>query len=214
VEDFPPNSHKARITPISAKVEPKHVEKVVEQEVTRRKKPLGKRLFETFLGGDARSTTSYLVMEVLIPAAKDTITDLINQGAERMLYGESRSRNRRSSFGSSSTGYVSYNRYSASAAPARREEPRQQMSRRGRAYHDLDEIVLGSRVEAGEVLDRLEDLIGRYESASVGDLYDLVGEPKTHVDERWGWKDLRGAKVVKLRDEGFVLDLPRPETLD
>lgn len=214
MEDFPPNSHKARTPAVPGKADPKVVEKVVEQEVIRRKRPLGKRLFETFLGGDARSVMSYLVLEVLIPSAKETVMDTLTQGVERMLYGESRSRTRRSSYGTSSTGYVSYNRYSSNTPPPRSEEPRSQMSRRAKAYHDLDEIVLGSRVEAEEVIDRLGDLIARYESATVADLYDLVGETKAPVDQRWGWKDLRTAKPVRLRDGGFMLDLPRPETLD
>lgn len=216
MEDFPPNSHRVKVSRETAKIEPKHVEKVVETEVTRRKKPLGKRLFETFLGGDARSVTSYVFMEVLIPSAKETILDMLSQGAERMFYGESRSRSRRSPYGQGSSGYVSYNRYSSNTGtqPTRREEQRPQMSRRGRAYHDLDEIVLGSRVEAEEVLDRLYDLIARYETASVADLYDLVGEPKNHIDERWGWRELRGASFTKLRDGGYSLNLPKPETLD
>ncbi len=213
MEAFPSNSHRAREEP---KIEVKRVEKVVETEVTRRKRPLGKRLMEIFLGGDAKSTTSYLVMEVLIPAARDTIVDMFTQGAERMFYGDNRSRNRRSGYSSSSAGHVSYNRYSSSSSPPapRSDISRSQMSRRGRAYHELDEIVLGSRVEAEEVLDRLYDLIARYEMASVADLYELVGEPKAPVDAKWGWTELRGAKLVKLRDGGYVLDLPRPESLD
>lgn len=87
------------------------------------------------------------------------------------------------------------------------------MSRRGRSNHEFDEIVLSTRVEAEEVIDRLMDLISRYQSASVADLYELVGEPKTHIDEKWGWTDLREATYTKLRN-GYVLDLPKPDLLD
>lgn len=214
MDDFPPNSHKARTPQPATRVEPKRVEQVVEAGVSRRRKPLGKRLFETFLGGDARSVSSYLIMEVLIPSAKEMIADMFTQGAERMLFGESRSRTRRSSYGS--TGYVSYNRYSGSSptSATRRDEPRTQMSRRAKTYHDLDEIVLDSRVAAEEVLDRLYDLVARYELATVADLYDLVGESKSHIDEKWGWRDLQGASITRLRDGGYVLNLPRPEMFD
>lgn len=214
MDEFPPNSHKARSGRASEPPEPKRVERVTESTIVRRKRPLGKRLVETFFGGDARSVTTYLISEVLVPALKDTITDMVSQGLERMIYGETRtSRPRRSPYGPSHTGYVSYNRYASSTQERQRDEPRQGLSKRARAYHDLDEIVLKTRVEAEEVIDRLFDLIGRYEVATVGDLYELIGEPKSQVDERWGWRDLRGSNPSRTR-EGYVLNLPRPEQLD
>jgi hypothetical protein len=87
------------------------------------------------------------------------------------------------------------------------------MSQRGRAKHDFDEIVLDQRAEAEEVIDRLYDVVSRYEQATVADLYDLVGLSSTHTDHKWGWTDLRGAGVSRIRD-GYLLDLPDPEPLD
>lgn len=88
------------------------------------------------------------------------------------------------------------------------------MSRRGRSQHEFDDIVLATRVEAEEVLDRLFDLISRYQTASVADFYEMVGESKNQIDERWGWTDLRSASIVKLRGEGYLINLPKPELLD
>jgi hypothetical protein len=87
------------------------------------------------------------------------------------------------------------------------------MSQRGRAKHDFDEIVLDQRAEAEEVIDRLYDVVSRYEQATVADLYDLVGLSSTHTDHKWGWTDLRGSGVSRIRD-GYLLDLPDPEPLD
>jgi hypothetical protein len=87
------------------------------------------------------------------------------------------------------------------------------MSQRGRAKHDFDEIVLDQRAEAEEVIDRLYDVVNKYEQATVADLYDLVGLSSTHTDHKWGWTDLRGAGVSRIRD-GYLLDLPDPEPLD
>ena len=86
------------------------------------------------------------------------------------------------------------------------------MSRQARARHDFDEIVLDSRVEAEAVIDRLFDLVSRYESATVADLYEIVGLSSTHIDHKWGWTDLRGAGVSRIRD-GYLLDLPEPHSL-
>lgn len=87
------------------------------------------------------------------------------------------------------------------------------MSRQARARHNFDEIVLDQRSEAEDVIDRLFDLVSRYESASVADLYELVGLSSVHTDNRWGWTDLTGAGVSRIRG-GYLLDLPEPEPLD
>jgi hypothetical protein len=86
------------------------------------------------------------------------------------------------------------------------------MSHRGRAAHDFDEIILDSIGEANEVLENLIELISKFEQATVADLYDLTGIDPTHTDYKWGWKDLRGARVSRVRN-GYLLDLPQPEPL-
>jgi hypothetical protein len=82
-----------------------------------------------------------------------------------------------------------------------------------RRNHDFDEIVLATRAEANEVIDRLFDLISKYEQATVSDLYDLVGLEAKFTDEKWGWRDMRGVQAVRVGG-GYLLDLPRPEQLD
>jgi hypothetical protein len=72
--------------------------------------------------------------------------------------------------------------------------------------------VLDQRAEAEEVIDRLFDVVSRYGSASVADLYELVGLDSTHTDHKWGWEELTGAGVSRIRG-GYLLDLPEPEPL-
>ena len=86
------------------------------------------------------------------------------------------------------------------------------MSRRARANFDFQEIVLATRVEADEVIDRLFNIIQEFEQATVRDLYDLVGERASFTDEKYGWTNIRTADVRRIR-EGYLLDLPRPEPL-
>lgn len=209
--EFPSNRHKERAK--NEKPEEKQVQKVIQTEVVRRKQPLGKRLAQTFVGGDARSVWGYVAFDVLIPAAKDMFADAVSQGVERMIFGEVRSTSRRTGRRPNDP-YISYNRYSGGM---RRQEPdrgsRQTISRRARASHDFDEIILSTRVEADEVIDRLFDLIAKYESATVADLYDLVGISGSYTDDKWGWLDLRGGGVTRVRN-GYLLDLPKPEPLD
>lgn len=209
---FPPNTRARR----EREPEPdKVVEKVVTGTVSRRKKPFGRRLAEVFVADDAQSVGGYILFDVLVPAAKDTIADVVSQFIERILFGGARSTSRRTGHRpGSSGGHVSYNRYSSPAPWNRgREEPRPTVSRRARASHDFDEIILATRGEAEEVIDRLFDIISRYQQATVSDLYDLVGESGNFTDEKWGWTDIRGAGVTRI-SSGYLLDLPKPELLD
>ena len=215
--EFPSNRHKDKEPPEAKKPEQKKVEQVVQTEVVRRKKPLGKRFINTFVGGDARGVWAFVALDVLVPAAKDMFADAVSQGVERMIYGEAQSTGRRSGRRPNEP-YISYNRYSKSPSrrmvdPREPRDSRREVSRRSRATHDFDEIILAKRVEADEVLDRLYDLVSKYESATVADLYDLVGVSGNYTDDKWGWVDLRGAGITRVRD-GYLLDLPKPEPLD
>lgn len=215
MEDFPANSRRPAREVKAEKPEAKKVERVTQGEVVRRKKPLGKRFTETFVGGqDVQGVWGYVVMDVLVPAAKDMAADAVSQGIERMLFGEARSTSRRT--GARPGGHTPYNRYSPSSALGRREDPREsrrELSRRSRANHDFDEIILATRVEAEQVIDRLFDLVLKYEFATVADLYELVGISGNYTDDKWGWTDIRGADVQRVRN-GYLLDLPKPEPLD
>lgn len=223
--DYPSNSNKNKEkdeevdTKKPGKPEPQRVklERVTTGEVLRRKKPLSRRFKETFVGSDAKSVWGYVFLDVLIPAAKDMVADATSEGVQRMLFGDSRSTSRHRRNRSHPNGYVSYNRYGSSNSSRPpwdrdREEPRS-VSRRARAAHDFDEIILPTRGEAEEVIDRLFDLVSRYEQATVSDLYELTGVTGNYTDDKWGWTDIRGAGVTRVRN-GYLLDLPRPEPID
>src|SRR5688572_10395332 len=205
MENFPGNSRESKIP------EPKQGEKkvapIISGGVTRRKQPLMKRLYDTFLGSE-NSVWQYLLHEILIPAAKDTVADFVSQGVERAVYGQPRSASRRTGRAGGSP-YTPYNRY---AQPTDRRIDRT-ISRRARATHDFEEIILKTRAEVDAVIDAMMDLMHKYDQVTLSDLYDLVGVQGTFADEKWGWRDLRGAGPTRVQD-GYLLDLPRPEPLD
>jgi hypothetical protein len=193
----------------------KKVEQVVTGEVQSRKKPIGKRLKELFIGGDSKSVIQYVISEVLIPQAKDMFTEGVSSGVERLIYGESRPPGRR--FGSRPTGpstYTNYNRFAS-----RGNQPIGRSLREDRApnasvqTHGIDDILFATRVEAETVLDRMYDLLREYENASVSDLYSLIGWSSSFTDQKWGWTELHGSGVQRVRD-GYLLNLPKPTSLD
>ncbi len=206
--EFPPNSEASK----RVEEERKHLEQITKGEARRRKKPLRKKFSEVFIAGSAKTAIGYALWEVLLPAAKDTVVEVITQGVERLFFGDSR---RRGSTPPQAgpTGYINYNRYSTGPIGAHRLASSQRvLSRQSRSRHDFDEILLESRTDAEEVIDRLFELVSRYESATVADLYELVGLASSHADHKWGWTDLRGAGVSRTRD-GYLLDLPEPHPL-
>ena len=206
---LPGNSYRQREE--QDKKQDKKIEPVVTGKVLQKKKPLGRKIAETFTGDDIRTVSSVVVFDVMIPAAKDMIQDMISEGVQRLLFGEARgpARSRRPQSGGS---YINYGRYS-SAMNQRQEQQSRDMSRRARATHDFDELVLEDRGEAEQVLDALTELIDLYELATVYDLYELAGIPASFTDKKWGWTSLRDASVQRIRG-GYLLNLPRPVPVD
>lgn len=218
--EFPPNSHTEKESRRDRSAEkpssPKDVQRVTRSKATLRKKPLRKRFVETFTGDGQKGVMEYVLLDVLIPGFKDIVADASTTAIERTLFGDvSERRGRRSRGGS---GYTSYNRMGSARPRDRRDrdrddDRRDRRDRVSRRSSDMPEIILDTRVEADEVIDSMFELISKYEVASMRDLLSLVGEPHNTTDEDWGWTDLRGARIHKVRN-GYLLDLPRPEELD
>lgn len=212
MEDFPANSAKARArsgAPNTAD-QPEKIERVTSGEAIQRKRGIGRQFKETFIAGSARGAFDYVVMEVVIPAVRDTMADAIQSGFERLIFGESRTRRSGSSPPSySNVGHVNYQGMSSNKPQTSR-----MLSRQSRARHDFGEIVLQNRREAEEVIDRMYDVLARYGSVTVATLYELTGIQASHTDEKWGWTSLAGSKAARQRNGGFLLDLPDPEPLD
>lgn len=184
-------------------VRPK-LERVTTSAPVERKKS---RFAEAFTGDDMRTVGGYILFEVFFPAAKNMLSDAVSQGVERMLFGEGRGRP--SSISSRSSSYIPYNRTSGTAV--RRDEPRA-ISRHAHTNHDFREVILADRAEAEEVLDKLQALVDQYDVAVVSDLYELVGITGDFTDNKWGWTDLRSAKIRHIR-EGYWVDLPKTEPI-
>jgi len=197
--NYPGNSHKKR---------DKNVEKVISGEAIQRKPTMSKKFKEAMTGDDTQSVVSYIFFDVIIPAAKTMLADATSQFIERILFGETR----RSSGGRQ--GYTSYNKMygqRSSREPNRSDRP--EISNRGRATHNFGEVVLRTRGEAEHVLDSLIALIDEYSVATVSDLYDLVGITGNFTDDKWGWYDLRGSNVSRVR-EGYLINLPQTQPIE
>lgn len=203
--NYPSNSNKKK----EAVEEEKRVEKVVKGEVKKKKRSLGRKFSDAFSEEDRQSVGDHILYDVLIPAAKNTISDMVKGGIDMFLFGGKGGSRTTRDRGRS---YVSYNDYYGGRGSAQ-HRPRQQISPRARARHDFDDIVLADRGEAEQVLSLLVDLVVDYGQATVADLYDLVGITSNFTDNKYGWVNLSRASVVRVRD-GYLIQLPRTEVLD
>lgn len=199
VEDYKPNSHKFKEGQKDSRNERKKLEKVVDGTAKVKKKGKTSKFAEMFIAEDLSSVKSYIVSDVLIPAAKKLFVDAIKDAADMFVYGRTDRGKRSSGFRAD---YVSYNRYSDRKYDDR---PGNDVRRNSYSY---DDVILETRGEAEEVLDTMNAVIDEYGMVSVMDLYDLVGITGQYTDNNYGWKNLRNAEPVRVRD-GYMLKMPR-----
>lgn len=200
--NYQANSHKSKEEQNA--LPPKKVEKVVKGTVKTKKKSDIQKLSDIFISEDVHNVKNYIFMDVLVPAIKKAVSDIVTNGIDMILYGES-GRSKRNSPSSN----VSYRNY---YDRKREDDHRTSGSRLNNGYNYKD-IVVETRAEAEEVLDRLNELIDMYGSASVADLYDLVGESGPYTNNKYGWYNIRNAEPVRMRD-GYLLKLPKALPLD
>lgn len=197
--DYAANSHKGKKA--AEKKERPKIDPVVKGEVVNRKPTPGRRFKEIFFGGEAKGVIAYVAGEVLLPAFRNLLVDASTEGIRRMVYGESTQHHRSQMY----SGRTTYN------SPVRRSESRYSRTPPPPTYspsrRSENDIILATREDAEEVLERLGDIVEAYEFASVGDLYELCGLPVAHVDQKYGWISLQGAGIRQIR-EGYLLDLP------
>lgn len=198
--EFKPNSH-------SKNREDRSVEKVVTGSVSRREKPLTRKVADNLISEEAPTVGSYILFDVMIPAVKSMLSDMISEGSDRILFGAGSRRSSGRRGQPTRADYISYNR-----ASDRPERGGREMSHAGRASHDFGEIIFDTRGDAEIVLERMSDLISDYGMATVSDLYDFCGMTGEYTDDRWGWTSSRAFVVVRTRG-GYILDLPKPSPI-
>lgn len=196
-DNYPNNSNKKR------QAEAKHIEPVVQAKV--KKKSFGKKLAGSIVSEESNknSVIDYILYDVLIPAAKSTISDMVTGGIEMLLFGEKRSSNSRVNR-SRGTSYVNYNGYSRDNV--RRD--RQRRDSRTRVWSD--DIFFDTRGQGEQVIDRMIDMADQFDYVSVADLYSLVGVDSQYTDNNYGWtlNMVTKATIERTRD-GYVLDIPQ-----
>ena len=192
--DYKSNSNRSK----KDKTEEHKVEKVVKGPVVTRKKSSFDKLKGEFISDDAKNIKSYVFGEVLIPAIKKAISDIVTDGISILLYGESRGR---ANSGRSTADRVSYRSYYDSSYDRRAPINRS-------TSYSYDDIILNSRGEAEAVLAGMDEIMANYQMVRVSDMNELAGVTGNYTDVNYGWTDIRSAQVIRVRD-GYMIKMPR-----
>ena len=216
---YPPNSRVKRIAPIRYDID--EAEETPDEVINKikpvgrglrveRKRSIVRSMTETIFGEDTRGAIDYILQDVLIPAAKTTIQEMVSGGLEMLLFGESKSHGRSRSKRYDRT-IVSYSSFYNKRD---HEEYNAERRRRSSNRFNLDEVTFKRGDEAAEVLEGLCDMLDEYRQATVADFYDLAGiDGGSYVERKWGWESLSRAYVTHTR-QGYIIVLPKPKELD
>lgn len=207
MEEYKSNSYRSKETQKNDNVKPedRKIEKVVTGVVKTKKKSKISQAMDNFISEDAKNVKSYVFGEVLIPAIKKAISDIVTDGIDIILYGEARGRNKRST-----ADRVSYRSYYDDRGGRNRMNERQAIMAGSYSY---DDIILSTRGEAEDVLSRMDELIETYGLVRVADLYDLVGITGNYTDNKYGWMNIRNAEIIRVRN-GYMIKMPRAVPID
>lgn len=207
MQEYKPNSHRAReearIEAATGGTTEKKVQKVVSGATTR--KNTGRKLTDIFISEDASNVTSYIFMDILVPTIKNAISNIVTDGVDMLLFGNTRGR--RDSGTRRSSEYVSYRSYSD------RDNRRSSDNYPSSSRFDYDDICFRTRGDAEHVREQMLDLIDRYGVVTVSDMYDLAGQTAPYTGNRYGWTSLRTAEACRVRD-GYILKLPKAMPID
>lgn len=179
--------------------EEKRVEKIVHGTVKKKENKV-RKLTDIFIAEDVTNVKDYIIFDVIVPSAKKALYDLTVGAIDMILYGGKGSDNRKRP----TADKISYRDYSSMS---RRDDRSYGVNRTASGYN-YDDIVLDNRGEAEAVLDRMDEVMETYGLVRVADLYDLAGVTGDYTDNKYGWTNIRNARIVRVRD-GYKIEMPR-----
>lgn len=191
MENYQSNSFKSK--ELEAKQPEKKLTKVANAKL--KKKSEIQKIAETFVAEDLNKVKNAVLMDVIVPAVKKVISDIVTNGIDMLLYGEVKHNK------TTTTSKIGYNSMYNSQNQAN-------SARVARSSYIYNDIILSSRGEAEEVLNQMNEIIGTYGVVSVADLCEIVGVTGEFTDNKYGWSDIRDAYVERSKD-GYMLKLPR-----
>lgn len=190
--------------------EAKKIQRVVMQgTIMKRKQSTMDKISKSLFGSEARAVVDYVVADVLVPAIKSTLVEMVKSGIERLIYGDNAPPNSIVRRNGVDIPYVSYSAISqqpkavANIAPGRS------------AMHQFSELVFPRKSDATNLLTVITEYVDTYEILSVADFKEACGGLQAdYTDEKYGWdkRDILYTHVQQTNG-GWCLSLPRPKPI-
>lgn len=201
---YTPNSHKYKEQQNASSTEEKKVTKVVNGPVKTKRNDV-RKLADIFISEDISNVKSYIFMDVLVPAIKKAIYDIVTNGIDMFLYGGSgKGRNNQPG---AKVSYRNYYEQKNNGGYRASDNARQSNA------FDYDDIVFNNRGEAEAALQQMKDIVARYGIVTVNDLYEMTPLSAPYTSQKYGWMDVSNVDIVRVRD-GYILKLPRAVPID
>lgn len=175
----------------------------ITRRVSKKKRSVWDWIMDLFFSDNIDNAVDYVVNEVIIPNAKETLYSSISNAADILIRkrgsrGTIRSENRNPYYDSSMRVAVQ--------ADTTRAVPRHQGRVAGRRIQSkLTDYYFSSEADAQFVLDQMDAYAEKYGFVSIDDYCQLIGVSGSHVDRNWGWTTMGNAKVRREGD-GWVID--------
>lgn len=203
MEDYKPNSHRFKEQQ-KQEQEEKKVTKVIDGNARLRKKSGASKLADILVAEDINTVKNSLFSDILVPALKKVISDVVTNGIDMILYGSTGASRPK---GPGST--ISYSKYYT--------QPRAQTTRShpvSLATYNYDEVEIQTRAKAETVLMQMDEIVDTYGFVKVADLYELAGVSGNYTGYNYGWDNIRSASVVRLPNGWYTIKLPRAKPID
>lgn len=197
--NYKPNSHRSKEL---AETNEKKIEKVTTGKVAKKRNNIRKFSSALVAEEDSDNLKKYIIWDVLIPAGKKMIQEIVNT----ILYGVGASRGN----GSTAASRIAYNGYYGRNGSTYSSSTRSNKTRAGYSY---DDIELDSRIDAENILQRMEEILDTYDIVTVSDLYELAGLSSDFPDTKYGWKSLNRAEIINT-GHSFLIKMPRAVPID
>ena len=188
----------------------KRVQKVARGPVKTKTNEV-RKLADIFISEDIANVKNYIFMDVLVPAIKKAVYDIVTNGIDMFLYGGSgRSKSNSNAPKVSYRNYYDQKNNSNSNSNYRGSENTKQHT-----GFDYEDIVFSNRGDAELVKQQMRDVIARYGVVTIADMYEMADPNLTapYTSHKYGWMDVSSAEAVRVRD-GYILKLPRAVPID
>lgn len=165
---------------------------------------------KAWFGENVENAGEFVIFEVGIPAMKATLSDMISNGMEVLLFGESSGRHSRGR-SKESSGYTGMYR--------RERERERDVREERRSYGYIwEQVEPRSQRDCMAIISEMRDFAYDNEYVTVAELLDIMRASNLaeYTDENKGWyaEDLKGnaCSCYAVRG-GYLLDLPRPRAI-